>query len=117
MARAGWTYPILTTAAAALATAVMIKRPSPVAAAALFYGVLTITFNYEGVWLHVGNAHRLTIDLFVALALVTVQPWRGQRIWPKSMALFWCATAAYLLFASYEAPAIRAALNRLVTGW
>lgn len=117
LVRAGLTYPILTAAAAALALAVMIKRPSPVAAAALFYGLLTITFNYESVWLHVGNAQRLTIDLFVALALVTVQPWGGQRVWPRLMALFWCATAVYVLFGTYEATEIRSAAIRLLTGW
>ena len=117
LVRAGLTYPILTTGAAALAMAVMIKRPSPVAAAALFYGLLTIMFNYEAVWLHVGNAQRLTIDLFVALALVTVQPWRNQRVWPKLTALFWSATAIYVLFGTYEATDIRSAASRLLTDW
>jgi len=116
LVRAGLTYPILTAGATALAVAVMIKRPSPAAAAALFYGLLTITFNYESVWLHVGNAQRLTIDLFVALALVTVQPWGGQRVWPRVMAVFWLATAVYVLFGTYEAAEIRSAAIRLLTG-
>lgn len=117
LVRAGLTYPILTTAAAALAMALIIKRPSPAAAAALFYGLLALTFNYESVWLHVGNAQRLTIDLFVALALVTVQPWRGQRVWPGWMGLFWCATAVYVFFWTYEATEIRSAAIRLLTAW
>jgi hypothetical protein len=115
LVRSGLTYPILTTAAAALAVAVMVKRPSPAAAAALFYGLLTITFNYESVWLHVGNAQRLTIDLFVALALVTVQPWGGRRVWPLLMGLFWLATALYVTFGTYEAAEIRSAAIRLLT--
>lgn len=115
--RAGLTYPILTTTAAALAMAVMIKRPSPAAGAALFYGLLTITFNYEAVWLDMSNAHRLTTDLFVALALVTVQPWNGQRVWPRVMTTFWWVTAIYVLFWSYQANEIRAAAMGVLTDW
>ena len=115
--RAGLTYPILTTAAAVLAMAVMIKRPSPAAGAALFYGLLTVTFNYEAVWLDMSNAHRLTTDLFVALALVTVQPWGGQRVWPRLMTFFWWTTAVYVLFWSYQANEIRAAALGVLTDW
>lgn len=106
MQRAAVLFPLLTTAAAALAIVAAIKRPSPLAVSAVCYGLLTITFNYESVWLHIGNAQRLTIDLFVALALVFLQP-IGRRVLVRPFVLFWAVTAWYVCYGTYEAAFIR----------
>jgi hypothetical protein len=106
MQRAAVLFPLLTTAAAALAIVAAIKRPSPLAISAVCYGLLTITFNYESVWLHVGNAQRLTIDLFVALILVFLQP-MGRRVLVGPFVLFWALTAWYLCYGTYDAAFVR----------
>jgi hypothetical protein len=100
------------TSAAALAVAAFAKRPAPMTAAALSYGLLAITFNYEAVWVYIANAQRLTIDLFSALAIVLLQP-AGQRRLPRTFALFWLASALYLLFGMSESADIR----RVLFGW
>src|SRR5687767_11785742 len=106
MQRAAILFPLVTTAAATLAIAAAIKRPSPLAVSAVCYGLLTITFNYESVWLHIGNAQRLTIDLFVALILVFLQP-IGRRVLVRPFVLFWAVTALYLCYGTYDAAFIR----------
>jgi hypothetical protein len=107
MARAGALFPLLTTSAIALATAFLIFRPSAISAAAVVYALLTIQFNYDAVWLHIGNAQRLTIDLFVALALAFVLQPPARRVLVRPIAVFWSASALYLAFGTFEAAAIR----------
>ena len=113
MTRAGLAFPLLTTAGAALAVAAVLRKPSPMAIAALGYGILTITFNYELVWVYIANAHRLTSDLFVALALVFLLLARDRRVLRWAFAGFWCASAWYVFFGTYEARAVRESL----LGW
>ncbi len=110
--RSALTYPLLTTAGSALAGMVAVKRPSPIALAGLFYAVLTVTFNYEGVWLYLGNAHRLTTDLFVALALVFLQAPRARHPWPWVFALFWVASAWYVFFGTFDARDVQHSITR-----
>ena len=71
--RAAISCAVLTTAAAALGIIAGVRRVTPIAIAAGLYGLLTISYNYDGVWLHMTHAQRLTVDLFVALALVFTQ--------------------------------------------
>jgi hypothetical protein len=113
--RAGILFSILSTAAAALGAVAFFVRPAPMTAAAAFYGLLVITFNYEAVWLNIGNAQRLSVDLFIALALscVLVRTASGGRLLPRVFAVFWGATALYVLYGTYEATDIRSA----VIGW
>jgi len=103
MNRAGLILPWLTTAGAALALIATVKRANWVTAAALFYGALTILFNYESVWLDIGNAERLSIDLFVALAVVFLQLPPNQRALKAAFVVFWSATAWYVLYGTYNA--------------
>ena len=113
MARAGVMCSILTTAALVLALAAVIRRPRPIAVVALLYAVLTITFNYDAVWMHVGNADRLTIDLFVALAVVTLESARDRTRLSAALAVFWAATACYVFFGAYEAAVLRHSIQSL----
>ena len=107
MSRAGVLFPLLTTSAVALAVAFFISSPSPVSAAAVIYALLTIHFNYEAVWLHIANAQRLTIDLFVALTLVFVQQSTEHRALAGPFTVFWFLSGLYVFFGTYEAGAIR----------
>ena len=113
-AGAGWSAPrsgilftVLVLAAVAMATAAFLKRRAPMTAAALFYAWLAITFSYGAVWLYLGNAERLTIDLFAALALVSLDPQVRARIGPRSLIAFWSAAALYVLFGMQESVDIR----------
>lgn len=118
MSRAGILFPFLTTAGAAIALISMIKRPGSTAAAATFYGLLVITFNYHSVWLDIANAERLSIDLFVALALLFVQrpPMAGR--WRDPLAWLWVLTACYVIAGTHDAAAIRAGvLSRILPGF
>lgn len=112
--RAGILFAILSTAAAAFAAVCFFVRPAPMTAAAMFYGLLTITFNYEAVWLNIGNAQRLSIDLFSSLALAfVVTSTGGYRLLPRAFAVFWVATLFYMLYGTFEAQDVR----RVMVGW
>jgi hypothetical protein len=116
MTRGALVYPILTIAAAGLAVWAAATQRSAAAVAALFYAALTMTFNFEGVWLHLAPVERLTIDLFVALALVFVQLGRDARAQRVAFALFWGAMAWYVCFMTFEASQIRESVFRNFLG-
>lgn len=116
MARGAMVYPILTLAAAALAVWAAAADRTAAAIAGLFYGTLTIFFNYEGVWVHLAPAERLTTDLFVALALVFVQLKRDSRAQRAAFGVFWSFTAWYLCFMTFEASGIRENLFHSMQG-
>ncbi len=108
--RAGISCAVLTTAAAALAFASGIVRRTPFTVAAGLYGVLTISYNYDGVWLHMSQAQRLTVDLFVILTLVFLQsPSKKLR---SAFVLFWIAAAWHVFFGTLDAADARASLVR-----
>lgn len=110
--RSGVAFSVLTIAAAALALAAFLRRPAPMTAAALFYGLLATTFNYEAVWSYTPNAQRLAIDLFAALTLAFLQPADSRRL-PRAFAVFWSAMALYVLFGTTESADVR----RVLFGW
>jgi hypothetical protein len=107
MARAGIAFALLSTAAAVLAWALAVRRPSAVTVAAAGYALLVIVFNYKSVWLSVANAERLSVDLFVAIALVSVQPLRATTVLPRTIRLFWAASACHVFALTFDASVIR----------
>jgi hypothetical protein len=111
MKRAGIAFPLLVLAGIVLAVVVAIKRPGPIAMAGLVYALLAITFNYRSVWLDIGNAQRLTIDLFLSLALASasIRSHESRRLW-LALAGFWVACAVYLLFGTYNVPETQRAI-------
>ncbi len=111
MTRAGIAFPLLVIAGIVLAAVVAIKRPGPVALAGLVYAALAMTFNYRSVWLDIGNAQRLTIDLFLSLALAwaSLRRHEAPRLW-LVLAGFWIASAVYLLFGTYNVPETQRAI-------
>ena len=108
--RAGISCAVLTTAAAALAFASGIARRTPFTVAAGLYAVLTISYNYDGVWLHMSQAQRLTIDLFVVLALAFLQS--SSKTLRLAFVLFWLAAAWHVFFGTLDAADARASLLR-----
>ena len=77
--------------------------------AGVVYGLLTLTYNYRSVWLFVGNAQRLTIDLFIVLLLLPFAAGPNRPAMPRALKLLWAASAIFLLFAAQEAPDVRMA--------
>jgi hypothetical protein len=110
LSRAGVVYPLLAGWAVILAVVAAVTRPGPIALAAATYAGLTVLYNYHGVWAHIGNAERLTIDLFVALAVVGLVIPADRRRLRRVFAGFWVATACYMLFATFEAASYREAV-------
>ena len=117
MTRAAQSFPPLVVAGAILAIIVAIKRPSPIALASVLYAAMAISMNFRGVWLHVANAERVTIDLFFSLALVSASIPRESRAIGWALTTFWCATALYIFFGTYNAPEILRALAPWVPSW
>ncbi len=102
MNRAGLFFPPLVIAGAALAAVAAFKRPGPITAAGSAYALLAMLFNYSSVWLEIGNAQRLTVDLFLALALTFIVIPRTSRFLWTAFAGFWAASGLYLLFGTYN---------------
>jgi hypothetical protein len=107
LARAGVFYAFLTTAASALAVMAVVTRPSPTAFGALAYALMTITFNYRGIWIHPANAQRVTIDLFVILALLFLQTPRDRPLARRAFTVFWGLSALYVFVGTFEASFIQ----------
>ena len=103
MARAALSFPPLVMAGVILAVIVAVRQPSPIALAGLLYAAMAISMNFRGVWLHVGNAERVTIDLFFSLALVSASIPRESRTMVLGLTVFWCVTALYIFFGTYDA--------------
>jgi hypothetical protein len=114
MTRAALSFPPLVVVGVILAMVVALKQPSPIALAGLLYAAMAISMNFRAVWLHVGNAERVTIDLFLSLALVSASIPRESRVIVRSLTTFWCATALYMLFGTYNAAET---LRALIPGW
>ena len=108
-ARAAVSTALLTTAAAVLGIVAGIRRLTPFAIAAALYGLLTISYNYDGVWLHMNHAQRLTVDLFVALALVFTQS-SSNRAMRVSFVLLWIGSAWLVFFEALDATDARSSL-------
>lgn len=110
LSRAGISFSLVTCAGLALAIALAVTRPSLFTAAAVAYGLIAVSLDYEMIWVHVGNAQRGTYELFLLLGLsaITVTALPSWLRWTQR--LFWTATAAYVFFGAAEAEAIRAAL-------
>ena len=87
-----------------------VRRMTPFAIAAALYGLLTITYNYDGVWLHMNHAQRLTVDLFVALALVFMQASSNQAM-RVSFVLLWIVSAWHVFFGALDAADARSSLT------
>ena len=110
MARAGIAYPILLIGASVLAAALAISTPGAIAIAATVYALLALCLNFEMTWVDVGNAERTTYELFVVLALTTLQIRSYPRPLRVALAVLWCAAGLYFLYGAYDADFLRTTL-------
>lgn len=102
-------YPLLLIAACGLVVTFVIRRPSALAIANVFYATVAMCFSYGAVWLHVGNAERITYELFVLLAIGSIEASRarGMRI---AVYGFWAVTALYVFGGTFDAAFVRHAI-------
>jgi hypothetical protein len=108
--RGGVWFSVLTAAGFLLALALAATRRSAVTVAAAAYAALTITFNYEAVWVHVSGAERLTQELFMLLALASCSTRGFPPAWRAGLAAFWIAAGAYVFVGTYDAAITRQAI-------
>jgi hypothetical protein len=104
--RAGVWYPLVMTAGAALAVVLAIRERTAVAAAAVVYGGIAISLNFDSIWSGVGTGIRDTFELFVLLAAATVMR-RRPPAWRVGLGIFWAASAAFVFFGAVDASLIR----------
>jgi hypothetical protein len=110
LSRAGIWYPVLLVAAASLAAIFAIAAPSAASIAAVCYAVIALSLNFDGMWVQVGNVQRGTFELFVMLALVSIDLRPLGRLARWTLVVFWAFTAAYVFYGAFDAYSIRAAL-------
>lgn len=110
IARAGIWFPLVLIAGTALAATVAVLRPSPVSLAAVGYGAMALMFDYHKVWLSVGNAERVTFELFVMLAILSVSAAARPRWLRQAVTLFWVGAAIYVLYGATSADYLRLAI-------
>jgi hypothetical protein len=116
LARAGVWYPVVVAAGFASATMLAVRLRNALGMAALLYAGMAITLQYASVWVHVGNAQRVTYEMFVALALLTVGIGRYSPMLRASLWTFWSAAVVYVLFGAHDAWYVREAMLAPLAG-
>jgi hypothetical protein len=115
MATSAIALPLLCALGGAMAAVIAVRRRSPLAAAACLYALTALSFDYDSIWIHVGNAERTSFELFVVLALVmatSAARWsRAERI---SFSAFWALCAGYVVWWAVEAETVRQTLTRVL---
>jgi hypothetical protein len=91
-------------------------RLGHVGIAAVLYAGIAISLSFASVWVHVGNAQRVTYEMFVALALLSVGLSNYPRPWRVSVLAFWASAAVYVCVAAYDAEYSRGAVLGLLVG-
>jgi hypothetical protein len=114
IARAATWFPLLLLYASALAVWLMAETRSAAAAAAILFAVLGLSLKYTMVWVHVGNAQRVTFELFTMLALLSIPMRRYSRALRTSLVVLWAASAIYTFWLAHDAENVREALISLV---
>jgi len=77
----------------------------------VLYGLIALSFNYRMVWVHVGNAERITYELFVALILCSLSIRSYSQTLQRALVLFWCASAWFVFYGAPNAASIRGAFQ------
>jgi hypothetical protein len=110
IATAAVVYPLLLTLGLVVSLLLVVKRPSPLAAVAVAYGLLAISLNFDQIWSGIGVAVRDTYELFIALAIATLS-WREcSRTLKGGLVAFWIAAGAFVFYFSESGESIRQAM-------
>lgn len=107
MGRAALSFSVLACLGFALAGAIAIRMRSPLAIAGAVYATMTVSLTFDSIWVHVGNAQRGTYELFVLLALLTLQRAHVARPLRLGLLAFWAAAALYIFHLAHDADFIR----------
>lgn len=129
LAVAGRLFPIVLTAALIVSLVLLWKRRDGLSAAAVGASLLAVSLDYANVLLHVGNAERVSFDVFVLLLanFATIVSDRRRRVSDGAVAagaasasgtpslrglrmmllVFFAATAVYTVYYSFDAPMVR----------
>jgi hypothetical protein len=103
-------YPLLLTLSLTLAVCVLWVRRGPLELAAVLYGVIAVSLNYDKIWHHLPSGERGTVELFLCLFLIlltngTRPTWIG-----RALTVLFVLLAAYTFAVGPEAATSRAAL-------
>jgi hypothetical protein len=133
LAVAGRLFPIVLTAAVIISLILLWKRRDGLSAAAVAASLIAVSLDYPNVLLHIGNAERVSFDVFVLLlacfgTIVTdrgaegaaaagvgagaagaenasgTRSLRGLRV---MLLVFFAATGIYTVYYSFDAPLVR----------
>jgi hypothetical protein len=111
LSRAGVAFPVVLTGGAVLSVVLAVAAPSATTIAAVPYALIAVCLNFSAVWVHVANGQRVSFELFLMLALSTA----AARTYPRPVRMgliaFWCASAAYVFFLTFDAAFVRSALG------
>ena len=99
---AAW-LPVVLTVGWVLALVMVRALPSPLTLAVAVYGTLAISLNYEKVWVHTRNGERVTYELFVLLALASVEFVRTSRGRRAAILAFWALSGFYVFWIGFDA--------------
>jgi hypothetical protein len=114
LSRAAAWYPIVLIAGALLAVTFALTSPSAVAFAAVVYAGVAVSLKFASVWILVGNAERVTFEMFVTLALLSTGMQSRSRALRASVLTFWAGTALYVFAGSYQAEYLRDPLLKIL---
>ncbi len=108
--RGALAFGVLLCAAAGAAFAAWWRGPRGVAVIAMAYALVAVCLDAVQVWVHVGNAQRTSVELFVWLAVVgATWPAPSQTVKRISFAVV-TMCVLFALFAAHDASTIREAL-------
>ncbi|MBW8868828.1 MAG: hypothetical protein JF610_16115, partial [Acidobacteria bacterium] len=111
--RAAVTLGLLEVFGLVVSMVLLMKRRDPVIVAAVLYACLTVSFNFRQVWVHVGNAQRVSYEMFVMLAIAAViEP--ASNMLGRLVAAFWVLATAFVFFGAYDAHYAQEALPGLI---
>jgi hypothetical protein len=127
LAVAGRVFPWLLMAALIVSVILLWKRRDGLSAAAVAASLIAVSLDFPHVWTHVGNAERVTFDVFVLLlaslaTMVGSGAARGQEQAQEQARMagtrglrmmllgFFAATAIYTVYYSLDAPVVRLVL-------
>jgi hypothetical protein len=103
-------FPWIVVAALMLAVSLLAVRRGPLELAAVGYGLIAVSLNYEKIWSHLPSGERGTFELFLCLLLLLLEG-RQQPAWVRpALSAFFVVLLGYTFFAAPDAGTSRAAL-------
>jgi hypothetical protein len=103
-------FPGIVVAALVLAVSLLAVRRGPLEIAAVGYGLIAVSLNYEKIWSHLPSGERGTFELFLCLLLLLLEG-RTQPAWVRpALYAFFVVLLAYTFFVAPDAGTSRAAL-------